>query len=449
MSRYLLVSRSAEYESRLRRLFRSRLQSIPGEYLIGGATGVIDRVEADTAIALLGPLLSFEETRAIVEGLRAEVPDIGVIVVREQRADLEDWIGVLEIHAVLSPEASDSTTSELVTRLERWLVDNGRVDLALVDSDADEPTDVALTFVDLPPGSASTKEAEDDTTPVPEPAADAEPAAEVGDAWRLPDILPGTRTEVIAVASPKGGQGKTTMAVNLATGLAEVAPNSVVLVDADLQFGDIANVLDLEVRHGLDEVVASVDDEVRVKTQLIRHSDDFFVIAAPRSPELADQIDPADLGRLIQLLARMFRYVVIDTTPALGEHTIAALENATDGVFVTHVSVAGLRALRTEFEMLVALELLPANRHIVANSTEKHTGLVLADVEAIVGAVPDVVVPRSVGVQFAANTGTPLIHHDARDPAARAIRALVQRIEPSAFPTRRRIHRKAQLRESE
>ena len=57
----------------------------------------------------------------------------------------------------------------------------------------------------------------------------------------LPPIDGSVRTEAIAVVAPKGGQGKTTIAINLATGLAEVAPNSVVLVDADLQFGDIAD----------------------------------------------------------------------------------------------------------------------------------------------------------------------------------------------------------------
>ena len=63
--------------------------------------------------------------------------------------------------------------------------------------------------------------------------------------WEFPPLEAGVPSEAIAVVAPKGGQGKTTIAINLATGLAEVAPNSVVLVDADLQFGDITAALAL------------------------------------------------------------------------------------------------------------------------------------------------------------------------------------------------------------
>ena len=110
VTRFLLVSRSAEYESRLRRLLRARLQTVPGEYLTFGANEVVDRVKGSPRVALLGPLLSFEETSASTTSLSEQHPGIGLIVVREQRSDLEDWVDGIEIHAVLSPEATDGTT---------------------------------------------------------------------------------------------------------------------------------------------------------------------------------------------------------------------------------------------------------------------------------------------------------------------------------------------------
>lgn len=445
MTRYLLVSRSAEYETRLRRLLRARLQTLPGEYLTFGVDEAVDRVRETPAIALLGPLLTLSETKALSAGLGEQYPGIGVVVVREQRADLEDWVEEVGMHAVLSPEATDAATQSLLGRLDEWLVTSGRAEAPepTTDSSALDEDESTISLVDLLAGARTEPDvaSEVEESDAHGPAAE-EPNPESAEAeWTLPD-LEGGRSEVIAVAAPKGGQGKTTMAVNLATGLAEVAPNSVVLIDADLQFGDIANVLDLQPTRGLAEAVDAADDEVLIKTQLIRHVDDFFVIPAPRSPELADAIDVGRFGALIDRLATMFRYVVIDTTPGLGEHTLTALEHATDGVFVTSLTVASLRALRTEFELLVKLELLPLNRHIVLNAVEKNTGLVVADAEPIIGAAPDVVVPRSPGVLLAANAGVPLIHHDARDPAARAVRSLVLRIDPAAVPTRRRIHRR-------
>ena len=107
------------------------------------------------------------------------------------------------------------------------------------------------------------------------------------------------------------------------------------------------------------------------------------------------------------------------------------------------MTVPSLRALRKEFELLVALGLVPANRHIVMNFVEKNTGILLKDAQAILGAEVDVEVPRSTAVVLASNEGVPLIHHDVRDTAAKAMRAVVQRIDPSAVPTRKRIHRKA------
>ncbi|GAA2037157.1 hypothetical protein GCM10009819_22200 [Agromyces tropicus] len=459
MTRYLLVSRSAEYESRLRRLLRARLQVVPGEYVTFGPDSVMGQVERSPRIALLGPLLSYEETKSLTGALAETYPGIGLIVVREQRSDLEDWVDGMEIHAVLSPEAADGTTEALLTRLDDWLVASGRMSEITAEEVAAEERreEIAGVFALMSPA------VEEDSTPsflvdrpgpdragetaveppLAEPEPEPEPEVEPEPEWVLPPIGEGVRSEIIVVAAPKGGQGKTTTAMNLAAGLAEVHPNSVVLVDADVQFGDIANALDLRPQYSLSDVVGVGEDEVAMKALLTRHNDDFFVVAAPPSPELADQIPPAALAALLRRLAGMFRFVVVDTTPGLGEHTLASLEEATDGVFVTNMTVPSLRALRKEFELLVALNLLPVNRHIVLNFVEKNTGLLPKDAERILGAQIDVEVPRSLGVVHASNAGTPLIHHDVRDPAARAIRTVVQRIEPDAIPTRKRIHRKA------
>ncbi|MFB6612305.1 CpaE family protein [Agromyces sp. NPDC056379] len=443
MTRYLLVSRSAEYESRLRRLLRAHLQSVPGEYLSFGVDEAADQVTGDPRIALLGPLLSFEETKGLSTALVERYPGIGVVVVREQRSDLEDWVDGIEIHAVLSPEAADTTMEALLSRLDGWLVDSGRLDpfveSGLTDGERDLIAEAeSLTFVDLD-GSA----ADDvDVDVVPREAPMDERSV-------LPELGPGVRSEVIVVAAPKGGQGKTTLAVNLAAGLAEVEPNSVVLVDADVQFGDIANALDLTVHHALPDVIGAQDDEVALKSLLTHHPDGFFVIPAPLAPELADEVSTDGLGGLLTTLSSMFAYVVVDTTPGLGEHTLVALEHATDGVFVSNMTVPSLRALRKEFEVLVALQMIPANRHIVLNFVEKNNGLLLKDAEAIIGAPVDVSVPRSVEVVLASNTGVPLIHRDSRDQAARALRAVVRRIEPAAVSTRKRTQRKVRRDESE
>ncbi|MFD5865271.1 CpaE family protein [Agromyces sp. NPDC127015] len=442
---FLLVSRSAEYETRLRSLLGERLAVIPGEFLTFGPEAVVSRVPDSPRIALLGPVLNYEETKGLVEALTAKHRDLGLIVVREQRSDLEDWVDELELHAVLSPDASDDTTVGLLDRLAGWLIANGRAGehdfdapLALeIDEEILEGIDTGLeTVADVPPIASE---------PEPEP----EPEPQLPE-WEFPPIEAGVPTEAIAVVAPKGGQGKTTIAINLATGLAEVAPNSVVLVDADLQFGDITAALALKPEGTIVDAVADAAiDELVLKTTLTHHDDGFFVVASAPSPELGDQVAPAALAELITRLRATFRYVVIDTTPGLGEHTLVTLEHVTDAVFVSNMGVPSLRATRTEFELLTKLGLMPGNRHIVVNQTDKNSGLTIKDVESIIGAPVDIEVPKSSAVLLASNRGVPLIHDDVRDPAAKAIRSIVLRIAPDAFPKRSKIQRRRRSNEPE
>ncbi len=432
MTPYLLVSRSAEYEARIRALLGERLTVVPGEFLTFGAEAVVSRAPEQPRVALLGPLLNYEETRALVEALTSKHPDLGVIVVREQRSDLEDWVDELTLHAVLSPNATDDTTIALLDRLADWLVANNKADAedfaAPPAPEIDEPSagDILEVVLHGTPAEAGEPEPE----PEPEPKPDAP-------LWEFAPLESGQPTEAIAVVAPKGGQGKTTISVNLAAGLAKIAPNSVVLVDGDLQFGDITAALDLTPEGTIAEATAdAAADELILKTTLTHHDGGFFVVASAASPELGDTISPEAIARLIEQLRGIFRFVVIDTTPGLGEHSLVILEHVTDAIFVSNLGVPALRGLRTEMEVLRTLGLLPANRRIVVNQTEKNVGLTIKDAEQIIGAPVDIDVPRSSAVMLASNKGVPLIYDDPRDPAARALRSLVGMIAPETANAR-------------
>ncbi|MFE5670000.1 CpaE family protein [Agromyces sp. NPDC056523] len=383
--------------------------------------------------------MNYEETRGLVRGLNDRYPDIGLIVVREQRTDLEDWVDDLPLHAVLSPHAADGTTQELLDRLSNWLISNGRADAEDFEVEPEpEVDDVISGLINTEPISDS-ESVEDSERTSEESVEEAPEEIE----WEFPPLEEGVPSEAIAVVAPKGGQGKTTIAVNLATGLAEVAPNSVVLIDADLQFGDITAVLNLRPERTIVDAVAdAAQDELVLKTALVHHPDGFFVVASAVSPELGDQVQASSLAQLIERLREFFRYVVVDTTPGLSEHTLVAIEHVTDAVFVSNMSVASLRAMRTEFQLLTTLGLMPSNRHIVLNQVDKMSGLTVKDAEAVIGAPIDVAVPKSSAVLLASNRGIPLIHDDVRDPAARAVRSVVMRIAPEAFPKRTKIQRR-------
>jgi MinD-like ATPase involved in chromosome partitioning or flagellar assembly len=392
VSRYVLIGRSAEYESRLRGLFGAEIASIPPETLAADLAGVPARLPARPAVVLLGPFLSYEETRFLSEAIPAIHPGASIVVVKGERSELEDWVDTMTIHAVLSPDGADAVIQSVLGGF-------GSVEVAIPERPE---------------------------VPIAEPAVLAEE----------------DRPEVITVASPKGGQGKTTIAVNLAAALAHVAPESVVLVDGDLQFGDVANALDLPATRGWLDAVNAEGDEIAFKAALQRHHSGVFVLAAPASPEFADAITPDRFASVLARLARIFRYVVVDTTPGVGELTLGAVEAADHVVFVSNLTVPSLRALRTELEVLDRAGVLPARPHVVVNFVDRVSGLTVKDAARITGAEVGVPIPRSAGVVLASNRGVPLLEHDPKDPAAKAILDLLATITPLADAVAARLHRR-------
>ena len=252
---------------------------------------------------------------------------------------------------------------------------------------------------------------------------------------------------VITVASPKGGVGKTTVSANLAIGLTAAAPQSTVLVDLDVQFGDVASALGLVPEYALPDVVhgPAVEDTMVLKTFLTQHPSGLYAVCGADSPAAGDTVSAADVSRLLTSLAREFRYVVVDTAPGLSEQTLAALDRATDVVMLSSMDVPGVRGLRKELDVLRELCMIPAGRHVVMNFADAKGGLSVRDVETAIGTGVDVVVPRSAAVPPTTNQGVPILASGRRDPAVKELRRLVARFAatPIVRPGRYRARHRA------
>lgn len=218
----------------------------------------------------------------------------------------------------------------------------------------------------------------------------------------------------------------------------------VVLVDLDLQFGDIASTLDLTPSNTMEDALKAeaAADNLVLKTMLTVHPANFYVLCGADSPAANDRVTGGQITRLLEQLSMQFSYIVVDTAGGLSEPTLAALEMTDDAVIVSTMDVACVRGVRKAVELLAELSLLPASRSLVLNLADNQSGMKVKDVEAVVGLPVDVVIPRSSEVQLAANHGTPIMLHKKKaGPFAKAIRNLISHVE-SRGASRRNLHKR-------
>ena len=243
----------------------------------------------------------------------------------------------------------------------------------------------------------------------------------------------------IVVVSAKGGAGKTVVAVNLAAAMALEDRRQVAIIDLDLQFGDVATALLLTPEHTIVEAAEAIDlsgnGSTALKVFLARHSPtDLFALCAPESPAAGEKITPAMVGTLMDALAKEFRYQVVDTSAGLEEHTLIALDRATDVVVVVDLDVPSVRGGRKMIEALDAIGMRKLRRHVVLNRADSKVGLKLADVATALNVPIDVTLPSSRAVPVSYNEGTPIVVARPRHEFTRGIGVLAARLMEATAP---------------
>ncbi len=242
---------------------------------------------------------------------------------------------------------------------------------------------------------------------------------------------------IIAVLSPKGGTGKTTISTNLAVGLARAMPNQVLLIDLDMQFGDVASALGVTPEHSLKDALGAGNvDMTSLKVFLTRHDSGLALLTPPDSLADAEDLDPDVLKRTIASLAEEFPIIILDTAAGIDEHAVVALEFATDLLFVTTTDVPAIRAIAKQVEALNRLNMLDAKRTFVLNRSNAKVGLSQTDIEQTVGMMADFTIPSSRVIPLSTNQGVPHVASGASDAPAKALRELVDAFTPEFARTK-------------
>ncbi len=218
---------------------------------------------------------------------------------------------------------------------------------------------------------------------------------------------------VTVFISNKGGVGKSTMAVNVACELAQRAPGRVLLVDAALQLGLCATMLDLEPKVTMHDVVTQIDrlDGTLLRELTVGHESGLDLLAAPGDAVEAAGVREEHLSRMLAVARSTYDHVIVDTFPILDGIAIAAFDRADEVwqvVCPTVPAVLGAERLNT---MLEGVGVERARQRIAINtSVPSHAGqLTPLDIASRLQRDVDVVVPFSRAAVAACNNGRPVV----------------------------------------
>ncbi|MGH2513111.1 MAG: AAA family ATPase [Candidatus Limnocylindrales bacterium] len=223
---------------------------------------------------------------------------------------------------------------------------------------------------------------------------------------------------LVAVYSPKGGAGTTTLATNVATVMAERRPGRVAILDLDLQFGQVATHLNVRPRQTIADLAR--DDQSRRDIELIRTyaattSYGLAVFAAPASPELAETVSVAHVEELLSTTCAAYESVVVDAGSYLDERSLSVLERAEGVVIPIYPDIAALKAVHVLIDYLNETGSIVSKTSFILNNLFAREILKLRDVESGLGAKIALDLPYDPFLyQKAVNEGIPLVRGAAR-----------------------------------
>jgi pilus assembly protein CpaE len=257
---------------------------------------------------------------------------------------------------------------------------------------------------------------------------------------------------VVAVFSPKGGVGRTTVAVNLAVAAATELGKSVVLMDGSFQFGDVGVLLNLNPKNkSIADLVPELEagELESIDTFVINHSAGVRVLLAPPTPEMAELITPSGVRKVLEALRRGHDLVVVDCTSWFNETTLAILDAADTILTMLSLEITSIKNMRLFLEVADQLGYEPDKIKLVLNRADSSLGIRVADVESSIGRKVDhTIVSDGRSVVYALNRGVPFFLSNREAQVSQDILRLAQAVAGERVPSAREDTRKTTQKKS-
>ena len=231
---------------------------------------------------------------------------------------------------------------------------------------------------------------------------------------------------IITVTSAKGGSGKTVLATNLALVLNRLPDTKVCLVDADLQFGDVCLVLQLEPRFTMvnaSHELHHLDPEL-LDSLLTEHPSGLKVLAAPLEPAFADDITTAGLMQMLDVLKETYDYVIVDTAAMLDELILSLIEKSDDILMLVDMDLPSVKNAKLALETLRLLKFSTANVQLVMNRSNSKAKLDNKEIEGALKMEIAASIPSDAVVAASVNEGRPVVETDPKSKVSKGFESV-------------------------
>lgn len=233
--------------------------------------------------------------------------------------------------------------------------------------------------------------------------------------------------KIVAVFSPKGGVGCSTVAINLAIALHQAEGGQVILVDSSLQFGDVAVLLNLQANRTLADLAPHINelDQELLGHVTLAHQSGIKALLAPPRPEMADLIAPGVLNTILDKLRHTYDYIIVDTPSSLADVTLTVLDVADRVILITTPDIPAIKNAKLFFEVTEALEYPPGKTILILNKADRQANIRAEDIQASIKHPVASQLPLDERTAtLAANQGVPFMASVQSTPLAQATMAL-------------------------
>jgi pilus assembly protein CpaE len=247
--------------------------------------------------------------------------------------------------------------------------------------------------------------------------------------------------QLIAVFSPKGGVGRTTIAANVAIAAATDLGKKVILMDGSFQFGDVGVLLNLNPKNkSIADLVPELDgaDLESIDPFIINHSSGIRVLLAPPTPETAELVTAASVRRVLDLLRQEADLVIVDCMSSFNDTTLMILDEADVILTVLSLEITSIKNMRLFLEVAEHLGYPTGKVRLVLNRSDAALGIRIPDVEQSIGRKVDhSIISDGRSVVYALNRGVPFYLSNREAPVSQDIFKIAQAIsgDPAAAET--------------